>query len=159
APVIALLGLIELMEVSIELLLARPGRAVDTLKHRLRRVTSPIGASNLEQLEPLADLSRRSHVRPAAEVDPVALRIGVELIAFGHRPAQPDFEGPPLLLEHLLRLLAISYPASERPIASHDLAHLRFDLGQILGRERLVACEVVIEAILDDWADGDLRAG
>ena len=98
-------------------------------------------------------------MRPAAEVEPVALRIELDLFAFGNRVDQLDLEGLALLLEQLLRLLAIYYLASERPIASHDLAHLRFDLGQILGRERLVACEVVIEAILDDWADGDLRTG
>ena len=40
-----------------------------------------------------------------------------------------------------------------------DLAHLLFDLRQVFGRERFVAREIVIEAVLDRRADGHLGAG
>ena len=63
------------------------------------------------------------------------------------------------LLEEIPRRLAIDHLAIERPIAGDNLAHLRFDLRQILRRERLVAGEVVIKPIIDDGPDGDLRAG
>ena len=43
-------------------------------------------------------------------------------------------------------------------VAPDDLAHLRFDLRQVLGGERLVAEEVVVEAVLDHRPDGHLRA-
>ena len=38
-----------------------------------------------------------------------------------------------------------------------DLLHLRFDLLEILGRERPLEREVVVEAVLDHRADGHLR--
>ena len=40
-----------------------------------------------------------------------------------------------------------------------DLAHLLFDLRAGLRGERLVAGEIVVEAVLDHRADGDLGAG
>src|SRR5262249_23725226 len=99
APVVALLRLLELVEVDVELLLAGPGRAVDALKHRLRRVAAPVGAGDLEQLEAFADLPRRGHMRAAAEVEPVALRIELDLLALGDRVDQLDLEGFALFLE------------------------------------------------------------
>ena len=46
----------------------------------------------------------------------------------------------------------------ERLVAGDDLAHALFDRREILGRERLVAEEVVVEAVLDHRANGDLRS-
>ena len=46
----------------------------------------------------------------------------------------------------------------ERQVLLDDLAHLRLDRRQVVGREGLVAREVVIEAVLDDRTDGHLRA-
>ena len=40
-----------------------------------------------------------------------------------------------------------------------DLAHRRLDALEVFGSERLGALEVVVEAVLDDRADRDLRAG
>src|SRR3989442_6574138 len=40
----------------------------------------------------------------------------------------------------------------------HDLAHLRFDLPEVVGRERAREIEVVVEAVLDRWAEPELRA-
>ena len=44
-------------------------------------------------------------------------------------------------------------------IALDDLAHLGFDPRHVVGVERLLLVEVVEEPVLDDRADGDLRAG
>ncbi len=43
-------------------------------------------------------------------------------------------------------------------VAVDDLAHFGFDLWQIIQREGLVACEVIIEAVLDRGPDGHLRS-
>jgi hypothetical protein len=69
-----------------------------------------------------------------------------------------------------LEPLAQALEARPRPLAAHllageplvgldDLGHAGLDPGQILGRERLVPVEVVIEAVLDRRADRDLGAG
>src|SRR6185503_20988417 len=90
APVVALLGLFELMEVGGKLLLARPRRAVNALEHWLRGIPAPIRSGDLEQLEALADLAGGGHMRPAAEVEPVALRIELDLLALGDCVDQLD---------------------------------------------------------------------
>ena len=64
-----------------------------------------------------------------------------------------------LVAEHLLGLLAGPHFLGEGFVARDDLAHLLLDRREVLRRERLVAEEVVIEAVLDHRADGDLRAG
>ena len=98
-------------------------------------------------------------MRPAAEVEPRLLRIDLDLVAFGDGVDQLELERLALVAEQLLRRLAVHHLAGEGRVAGDDLAHLGFDLGQIVGREGLVAREVVIEAVLDHRADGDLRAG
>ena len=57
------------------------------------------------------------------------------------------------------RLLARPHLAADRLVAVDDLAHPLLDTRQILRAERLVAGEVVVEAVLDGRADGDLGAG
>ena len=63
-----------------------------------------------------------------------------------------------LVAEHLLGLLAIPDFLGEGFVARDDLAHLLLDRGEVFRRERLVAEEVVIEAVLDHRADRHLRA-
>src|SRR4029077_13319940 len=112
-----------------------------------------------EQLETFADLARRGHMRPAAEIEPVALRVELDLVAFGNRVDQLELEGFAPVFEESLRRAAIDHLASKGAVAGDDLGHLRLDLGEVVRRERLVAREVVIEAVVDDRADCDLRAG
>ena len=64
----------------------------------------------------------------------------------------------PFVAKHLLRLVARPHLLGEGFVAGDDLAHLFLDRVEILGRERLVAEEIVIEAVLDHRSDGDLRA-
>ena len=98
-------------------------------------------------------------MRPAAQIEPLALRVDLDLVGLGDRVDQLELEGLALVGEQLLRALAVHHLARERSVAGDDLAHLGFDLGQILRRERLVAREVVIEAVIDHRPDGHLRAG
>ena len=98
-------------------------------------------------------------MRPAAEIEPFALRIDLDLLVLGNGVDQLELEPFAHLGEQLLRLGAVHHLAGERRVAGDDLAHLGLDLGQILRRERLVAGEIVIEAVVDHRADGDLRAG
>ena len=98
-------------------------------------------------------------MRPAAEVVPVAVIIDRDLFARRQVADQLGLVGLADLLEMPDRLVARPHLAPGRQVPRHDLAHLRFDLRQIVGRERRVAREVVIEAVLDRRADGDLGAG
>ena len=103
---VAPLRLLELLEIGVELLLLRERRGVDARQHRLRRIAAPIGARDLHQLERVADLAGRGHVRAAAEVGPLALAVELDLLIGGNRVDQLDLERLALLLEKALRLVA-----------------------------------------------------
>ena len=77
---IALLGLFEAVQVVLELLLVGPGRAVDPLQHLVARIAAPVGAGDLHQLEG-RELAGGRHVRPAAQVHPVALAVEADRLA------------------------------------------------------------------------------
>ena len=76
--VVALLGLLDLLEIGVELFLLGEGGAVDARQHRVVAVAAPIGARHLHQLEGVADLAGRGHVRAAAEIEPVALLVDLD---------------------------------------------------------------------------------
>ena len=157
APVVALLRLLELLQMSVELLLASESRTVDARQHRPVGIAAPIGAGDFHQLERVADLARRGHMRPAAEIEPIALGIELDLLVGGNGVEQFDLERLALLLEQIPRRLARDCLFGERLVARDDLAHALLDRREILGRERRVAKEIVIETVLDHRADGDLR--
>ena len=157
-PVVAFLRLLDLLEIGVELLLLREGRAVDAAEHLAIGVAAPIGGRDLHQLEGRADLAGRSHVRAAAEIEPVALLVDLELLVGRDGIDQLDLEHLALVLEDALRVIARPDLFREGFVARDDLAHLLLDRLEILGRERLVAEEVVVEAVLDHRADGDLGA-
>ncbi len=98
-------------------------------------------------------------MRAAAQVEPFPLRVDLDVVAFGDRVDQLDLVVLAHVGKQLLRRRALHHLAGERRVALDDLAHLGFDLRQIVGRERLFPGEVVIEAVVDHRADGDLRAG
>ena len=128
-------------------------------QHFAVAVAAPIGARDLHQLEGVADLAGRGHVRAAAEIEPVALLVDVDLLVRRNGIDQLDLEHLALVAEDLLGLVARPDFFGERFVARDDLAHLLLDRVEVLGRERLVAEEVVVEAVLDHRADGDLGAG
>ena len=155
---VALLGFLDLLEVGVEFFLLRKCRAVDPRQHRIVGVAAPVGARHLHQLEGVADLAGRGHVRAAAQIEPVALVIDLDRLVAGNGVDQFDLEGLALVAEHLFCLLAVPDVFRKGFVARNDLAHLLLDRGKIFRRERLVAEEVVVKTVLDHRADGDLGA-
>ena len=76
----------------------------------------------------------------------------------GNGVDQLDLEHLAVVAKHLFGRFARPDFLGEGFVARDDLAHLLFDRGKILRRERLVAEEVVVKPVLDHRADGDLRA-
>ena len=157
--VVALLGLLQLLEVGRQLLLGRPGGAVDALQLRLGMIAAPVGARELGELEGLADLAGGGHVRAAAQIEPLALLVDLEVLALGDRVDQLDLEQLALLAEEVLGLLAAPELLRERRIARDNLAHPILYLCQVVGMKWLRLGEIVEESILDHRADGHLGAG
>src|SRR5690606_41427404 len=63
------------------------------------------------------------------------------------------------ILEMLDRLVARPDVTTGGTRLLDDLMHARLDPGQVFGRERLGAGEIVIEAVVNGRADGHLGAG
>ena len=157
--VVALLGFLELMQIGFQLVLGREGGAVDALQLRIVAVAAPIGACEFHQLERLADLTGRGHVRTAAEIEPFALLVDLQVFAGGDRVDEFDLEDLALVAEELLGVIARPELLCERRVLGDDLAHLLFDLRNVFRLERLLLGEVVEEAVVDHRADGHLGAG
>src|SRR5262245_7266475 len=88
ASMVTLFGLLEPREILLELLLVGPRGAVDPLQHLVARVAAPVGTGDLHELE-RTELAGAGHMRPAAQVEPVALAVEADLLAGGD--ARDDF--------------------------------------------------------------------
>ena len=154
---VALLGLFDLPEVSVELFLPGEGGTVDAGEHFALGIAAPVGARHLHQLERASHLSGRCHVRAAAQIEPVALLVDPDFLVRGDGIDQLHLEQLALVAKNAFGMLARPHFPGERLVARDDLAHLVFDRAEILRRERLVAEEIVVEAVLDHRSDGHLR--
>ncbi len=154
---VALLRLLLLLQPGVELLLVEEGGAVDALEHRVAMIAAPVRSTGAEQLDD-ADLSRRGTVRAEAEVHPVTVPVEGQ---------GPGALGDDVLDDLDLELLALGLKevdgvgdvhllADEGDVLGDLLVGLVLDRLELLGGERPVAEEVVVEAALDRRADGDL---
>ena len=98
-------------------------------------------------------------MRAAAQIEPFALAIDGDGLVGRQVADQLGLETLATCLEKRDGLVAVPFLAGEGRVGGDDLLHLRFDGRQVIGRERLVAGEIVIEAVFDGGADGHLRAG
>ena len=158
AAVITLFSFFKHMKIGVEIIVVGKCRTVDTCQHRIVGITAPVSACNLHQLEGIADLAGGRHMRPTAEIEPFTLIVDLQILTFRDRIDELDLVAFTLIGKNLLGLLARPNLLGERLVALNDFAHLLFDHRQIIWRERFVTREVVIEAILDDWADRYLRS-
>ncbi len=158
---VAAFGLLQAVQVRVELLRRRPRRAVDPLELLALLVPAPVRAGDAEQLvRPDAAAARQmraqTEVGPAVvpvDAHPIAERalLGVEL--FDDLPLERLFGEP------LERLVPAQLLPHERLVELDDLGHAFLDPREVLGRQRLRQREVVVEAVLDRRADRVLRAG
>ena len=177
--VVALLGFFHAVEIRLQILLVGPAGAVDARELRIARIAAPVGAGKLRQLE-RTHLARVLHVRPAAQVGEIAERIerharharctrldevgvfqtlGGRRAARGQQAEQFDLVGLARLFHERDGIGDRHFGAHERQLALADLAHLGFDLRQVLGRQRHGRLDVVVEARVGRRAHAQLRVG
>ena len=169
--VVALACLLQLLEVRRQRLAGLPRGPVDALQHRALLVPSPVRAGHALQRE-RRDPAGGGDVRSAAEVEPVAVLaalVGVErdLRGLGVGAGRVDARGLAvgedldlvgLVVQLLQRLVARELHAAEGLVLLDDLGHAGLDALEVLGRERLLDVEVVVEAVVDRRPDRELRA-
>ena len=173
--VVASLGLLDAVQVLLEGLLGLPGGAVDALQLLVLLVAPPVRRSGAGQLE-RRDALGRGHVRPAAEVLPGHLALAVHVVVdrqlagpdlgartfrcVGRRALQPDqLQLVGLLGQLVARLVVGDRSALEALVLLDDLAHPGLDLLEVLGHERGLHVEVVVEAVLHRRPDAELCVG
>jgi len=158
-------GLLEHLEVSLQLGLAFESRAVDALQLRVLLVALVIGAGDLRQLE-RADVARAHDMRPGAEIEELPVLIVRDRLAFGdvREVPQLEFAGHRTLAERpetpalgvLSGLLARDDLLLEDMVGLDLLLHLLLDAREILRSDAMVELDVVVKPILDRRTGGEL---
>ena len=152
---VAALRLLQPLEVRVEILLRVEGGAVDPRQLRVLLVAAPVRAREAGELEGL-DRLRVLEVRAAAEVGELALRVERD-VALG-RVDELDLVRLALDGEALARLVARDLLALPLAALGELAADLLLDPLEVGLVDRLRELEVVVEAVLDRRADGDLHA-
>jgi len=159
-PVVALLRLLQHLQVVVELLAVEEGGAVDAGELVARRVAAPVGSGDALELERL-DLAGVGHVRPAAQVGELTLPVDRDALLPALLQLVDDLVLEPLALvvQQLLRPRRRHVLAAEGELLLDDLLHLLLDLRQVFDGEALAVGEldVVVKPVVDHRADGVLH--
>ena len=143
---VALGHLFQAREVRVHLLLREKRGAVNALQLRILLIAQPVSAGQAEHLECLHP-ARRGHMRPAAEIDEVAVAIKRDHLAgLGEALDEVRLHEVVALSKGPQSLLARLILANELLVARHHFGHLRLDRFEVIGRERSRAIEVVKES-------------
>ena len=175
---VSLLGFFEADEIRLQIFLVVESYSVDTLHLVSRLVSAPVRARNASQLEPIrTNRAGILDVRPTAKVNEISRLIDTDGVDFtadkvfvlqildGRCPTalqiiqQFDFETLPHLVEASDGVFYRHLRPLESNLLAHLLPHLLLDLLQIIGRQRSVEINVVVETVLDDGTDAKLRFG
>ena len=157
--VVPAFGLLDTLQVGLQVRLAGPGRAVDALKLGVAVVAAPVGARQLGQLEGLAHMPGRGQVRTQAQVLPAALPVDGDDLVLSQVGDDLGLVGLADPLEVGDGLVAVPDLPDDLLVPVNDLGHPRLDGAEVIQREGLVPGEVVIEAVLDGRTDGHLGSG
>ena len=133
--VIPFLGFFQLVQVGVQILLARPRGSIDPLQHLVAAVAPPVSSRHLGELEHLQPPGRR-HVRTPAQVDEAALPVQRDLLPGRNRGDDLRLVAFADRFEEADRIVALPDLALDRLVQRGQLAHLAFDRLQVLRRER-----------------------
>ncbi len=174
--VVALLGLGQHLQVGLQVLLGRPGGAVDALQLLVLLVSQPVGGRGPGQGEGVGDQLGVGQVRATAQIAPdhrvlAALHVVVDaqlraahldvgpVVGTGRVGAalEPDqFQLVRLVLHGFAGLILADHPADELLVLVDDLEHHLLKGFQVLGSERLGDVEIEVEAVGDVRPDPEL---
>ena len=155
--VVALEGFCLFCQILIKLFLLRERNGVDSLQHLALGVAAPVCAAALRELNGVAlDAACRIEVRAGTEVCKLALRVERDVRVFGQVVDQLDLIRLVLFLHILDGFLTRQLKALELQLFLADLAHLGLDGVEIFLREVERSVEVIVEAVVDRRANGQL---
>ncbi len=161
---IALFGFFEELDVVVEFFLAEKGGAIDADELFAGGVRTPIGAGDLGKLV-IFQPTGAGDVRASAEIDEFAVFVeGESFAALGDFVDQFHLELVVSTVDGTVAgVMFVGFvdgggAPAEGMILFDDLGHLGLDLGEVVGSDfPFGEIDVVVEAIIDDRADGELR--
>ena len=154
---VALERLCLLGQILIELVLLRERDGVNSLEHLALAVAAPIRAAALRQLDGVAlDAAGGVEMRAGAEVGELTLSVEGDVRVGRQVVDELDLVRLVLLLHVADGLLTRQLKALELQLFLADLAHLGLDGVEMLLRKVERRVKVVIEAVVDRRADGEL---
>ena len=153
---VALLCFLHAGQVRVQRVLAGEGGGVDALKHLVFLAAAPVRAGGGKHLERF-DAPGGGQVRPGAQVGEALLPVERNRFALGQVVDQFDLVR--LVLHQFQRFRAGQLKAFQTGIFLDDPRHFLFDGREEFGRKRLVHVEIVVEAVVNGGADGELRLG
>ena len=153
--VVTLLGFFHLCNIFVQLFLTWESRCVNSLQHLPVGVASPVCTCHAHQLVSL-DLSGGFHMRSCTQIHEVAL-----LVEGNHgvlRQILNQF--------HLIRFVLLfhkfdgffsrQFKSFQRIVCLYDLLHFLLDLREIFFAELMLRLKIIVEAVIDCRADGQL---
>ena len=157
--VVALLGFLDAGEVLVEHVLAREAHGIEALEHFALGIAAPVGARDVRDLDAVAlDTAGGIKMRTGAQVGELALAVEGNEGVLRQIVDQLDLVRLLGLFHKRNGLGAGQLKALELQLFLADLAHFLLDGFKVVGREGVLAVDVVIEALFDRGADGKLRA-
>ncbi|CAB4775399.1 unannotated protein [freshwater metagenome] len=151
-----------------------PRGAVNALKLGVLLAPAPVGRSRAHQLKG-GDQPRSGHVRAATQVEPFALAgLGIDVVIhrqlcaahfhdvtvdIGATLEANQFQFVRLVRQFFARGFIADYAASKTLALLDDLLHALFNGLEVIGCERGLHVEVVVEAVINRRANAQLRAG
>ena len=155
--VIAFFGFFQHFQISFQIFFVGPGRCINALQHLFAGIAAPISAGNFHQFECIADFSGRRNMGTAAKIGKVTLSVkgnnfifrqilnNFGLIMFSH------------IFEELDGFVTRHNNSFDLFVTFNDFVHFLFDFGKILRRKRFFAGKIVIKAVFNSGAYGNLN--
>src|SRR5260370_26620106 len=119
AAMIAALGLLDAVQMLLEVLVGEEDRAIDALELRVPGVAAPVGARYLRQLEGLAELARAGQMGPEIHVEPIDQAIDRDLLVLRQLVRPLRLELLAILYEIVLDTVAMPHLAPDRHVSRH----------------------------------------
>ena len=156
--VIPLLSLFKPVQISVLIFFPDPGCAIYPLQHFITRITSPVGARYLHQLENL-DLGCCRYMWAPAQIGKVPLRIQRHVLISRNSFNDLCLVVLSLVLKKIDRFRTLPHLTLNLQVPFTDLCHTLFNRRKVFCRERSLVREVIIKTILNYRPNGDLRFG
>ena len=153
---IAFFRLFKHVKIGSQFLFCAPGCPIDALQHWPVRIAPPIRTCNTHQFKGMTQTAGRRQMRSPAQINKVALSIKRHRLVSWNCLDKLNFER--LIIVPIEGHCLISCPdlTDDHLITVNNFMHSGFNSLEVRISERCLAMKIVIEPVLNRWADGYL---